>query len=201
MKNAHVKRFLIVLVASGAIARAQGTFQNWNFELANPGTLTQPPFGPPFALNVPVANLLPYWSVYYGNVQQTLINYNAPSLGSTAVSVVGTADGAIDGNYSALLQGGGTATSASITQTGLIPAFAEALFFEVGESSSGPFTVSIGSQNIPFSAVGAGANYTLYGADISAWADQTEQLTFSSLEGENNVLLLDDIHGQFTKRF
>ena len=44
-------------------------------------------------------------------------------------------------------------------------------------------------------AVGTGPNYTLYGADISAWAGQTEELTFSALQSSFglNDWIIDDI--------
>jgi hypothetical protein len=43
--------------------------------------------------------------------------------------------------------------------------------------------------------VGGGEYYTVYAANISAWAGDTEQLTFSALEGYAgaNNWLIDDI--------
>ena len=38
----------------------------------------------------------------------------------------------------------------------------------------------MGTQIVPFAAIGSEPNYTLYGANISAWADDTEQITFSA---------------------
>jgi hypothetical protein len=189
-----VKLAITILAAAllGDSVHAQGTFQNLNFELADPGTGTT-------AFNIPVANALPYWAVTIGGVQRTEINYNATSTGSTAVTLVSTADSvfpAIDGNYSVLLQGGITASAASISQTGIIPAGTESLMFEA-QPDVGTFQVFVGGQNVPFSALGLGPNYTLYGANISAWAGDTEQLTFSAMEGGQGVGLnnwvLDDI--------
>ena len=49
----------------------------------------------------------------------------------------------------------------SISQTGLIPAGSQSLFFERQTSANpGPLDISIGNQNIPFTAVGTGPNYT-----------------------------------------
>jgi hypothetical protein len=187
----------------GALSTHAQTFQNLNFEQANPvivqGSLYYP-------YGVTEASALPDWTVTYGNVQQTQITENDPSGGATWVSLVGPgAEGyapgstyplaAIDGNYSVLLQGGLSASAASISQTGLIPASTQTLFFRA-EPGLGPLDVSIGGQNVPFAAIGTGPNYTLYGADVSAWAGDTEQLTFSALqypsEGLNNWLI-DDI--------
>jgi hypothetical protein len=51
----------------------------------------------------------------------------------------------------------------------------------------------LGNQNISFSALSTGANYTLYGGNIPlAFAGQSEQLMFSALEGEN-FWNIDDI--------
>lgn len=61
---------------------------------------------------------------------------------------------------------------------------------------SGGLEVLVGNQVVPITAVGSGPNYTLYGANISAWAGDTEQLTFAAQEvftaGLNNWVL-DDI--------
>jgi hypothetical protein len=193
MRFMHILTLAGLVFASSGIAKAQGTFQNLNFELANPGTLIQGEFGP-FALNVPVANALPYWSVYYGAAQQTEINYNAPGLGSTLVTLVGPTMSAIDGNYSVLFQGGGTASAASISQTGVIPMGMQSLLFEA-QPGLETLDVIVGTQIVPFAAIGNGPNYTLYGADISEWAGDKEQLTFSVLQGVSrpNNWTIDDI--------
>jgi hypothetical protein len=185
-------------------ASAQGTFQNLNFEQANPVVVVGSLYYP---YGVTAASALPDWTVSYGTVQQTQITENDPSAGSTWVVLIGPGSSgvapgsyyplaAIDGNYSVLLQGGVTASAASISQTGLIPASTQSLLFEA-DAGSGPLDISIGGQNIPFAAVGTGPNYTLYSANISAWAGDTAQLTFSALEptsgpGLNNWLI-DDI--------
>jgi hypothetical protein len=194
-----MKHTTVTLVATCSLlnflsANAQGTFQNLDFELANPGQTVESPNGYPVGFNVPVANALPYWNVDYGGVQQSTVNFNSPGLGSTLVTLVGEGWPAIDGNYSVLLQGGQTASAASISQTATIPPGMQSLYFEA-QPGGGALDVLIGTQTIPFTAVGSGANYTLYGANISAWAGDTEQLTFSALEdvsGPNNWEL-DDI--------
>jgi hypothetical protein len=47
---------------------------------------------------------------------------------------------------------------------------------------TGVLDVSVGGNNVPIVAIGAGPNYTLYSANISTWAGETEQLTFSAPE-------------------
>lgn len=171
---------------------SQSTFQNLNFEEANPVSAGEE--GNPSA--VTAASAFPGWSVYAGNTQLTVVNYNDPDLGSTTVGLVGPSSlvfPAIDGNYSVLLQGGLTASGASISQTGFISAGVQTLFFE-GEPqfSSDTLNLLIGNQNVPFTALGMGVNYTLYAANISTWAGTTEQLTFSA-PGVNDNWVIDDI--------
>jgi len=53
----------------------------------------------------------------------------------------------------------------------------------------------MGTQIVPIGAIGTGSNYTLYGANISAWADDSEQITFAALgdSSEANNWNIDDI--------
>ena len=197
MRLMTIHTLAVVGLASSVVARAQGTFQNLDFEQANIVPIVGSPLYP---YAVTVANALPYWSVFYGNVEQSQITFNDPSLGATAVTLYTTGYPVIEGNYSVLLQGGVTLSrgaetpaAASISQTGLIPAGTQSLLFET-ELGYELLDVYIGSQNVPLTAVRSGPNYTLYGTDISAWAGQTEQLTFSApSSGVLNDWLLDDI--------
>jgi len=190
MKLMPIHILAVVVLASSDLARAQGTFKNLNFELANPGSIT-------FSSSLPVSSALPYWTVTIGGVQQTDVGYNAFSTGSPFVSLIGPGYGPIDGDYSVLLTGSFPG-SAAISQTGVIPAGTQSLLFEaepVAVSFTGPLEVQVGTQSVPITEVGTGPNYTLYGANISAWANDTEQLTFSALQDTTtlNNWELDDI--------
>jgi hypothetical protein len=187
----HVVSIYLVAECSGL---GQGTFQNLNFELANPVSAGD-------SLNpdaVTVASALPYWSVTIGGVQQTEINENDPSLGAPAVMLIGPGyspgAGPLDGNYSVLLTGSAVSALPAISQTGLIPAGEQSLYFEA-QPGIGTLNVLVGNQVIPFAAVGSGPNYTLYGANISDWAGDTEQLSFVAQESTSglNNWVLDDI--------
>jgi hypothetical protein len=200
MKSIHVHLFALFALASSAIVRAQGTFENLNFEEAS----IVPISGQQFAITV--ANALPDWTVDYGTVQQTQIYYNAPSLGAPQVTLFasgypGSASTVFDGNFSVLLQAGlvngVVLTSASISQTGQIPSGTQSLLFDSasgGFSSQQPPEVFIGNDLLTLFPVGTGqgvsTSYTIYGANIFAWAGQTEQLTFSSPLGDFTI---DDI--------
>jgi hypothetical protein len=167
----------VLLSAWGAAG--QGTFQNLDFESA---TIIPVVGGPAYPYSVTVADAMPGWAVYYGASQQSLISYNAPALGSTWVTLYATNGVQISGNDSVLLQGGLTASSASISQTALVPASAESLLFEARpQISAGTLEVSLGGQNLSLFALSNGPNYTLYGANIPGFAGQVEQLTFSAL--------------------
>jgi len=180
---------LLAFLAICPSMNGQGTLQNLNFEQAHPGPLTG---DPPSAANVPVTSALPSWSVFYGSVRQSYINVNAPSTGAPAVTLIAPGGGPIDGNYSVLLQASGPGVS--ISQSSTIPSGTQTLFFEA-QPGFGSLNVLIGTQIVPIVAVGSGTDYTLYGANVSAWAGSPELLTFSALGdlSQPNNWELDDI--------
>ena len=105
MRAKYIRIFVVVMLASSAIARAQTTFQDLNFEEANPIAA-----GNPYpAFFVTTASALPGWTIDYGTTQEAAIPYNVESTGTTQVTLLNAASGAIDGNYSVLLQGYGLA--------------------------------------------------------------------------------------------
>jgi|ERR1022692_353069 hypothetical protein len=171
-------------------------FVNLNFESAKIIPLTQGANFPPYS--IATTNAVPGWLVYYGAAQQTQITYNDPALGSTFATLWATNGQNISGHFSLLLQGGGSASAASISQTALTPLTAQSLMFKAqyndGVPTGGSLLVSLNGQNIPFFAISSGSNYTLYGGDISAFAGQTAQLTFSAPNvGHDNNWNIDDI--------
>jgi hypothetical protein len=190
-------KILNIVIASAALLTqvvsgyAQGTFQNLDFESANIPNGTQPGL-------VLVTNALPGWSVYYGISQMTQIYYNNLSLGSSRVNLVSSNDpsgeSAIEGNFGVIMQGGTTAASVSIRQTGLVPDTAESIVFKA--NLMGPVSLSLGGQNIQFTVIGSGPNYTLYGGNIPpSLAGQMAELQFSVPHDSltDNVWVLDSI--------
>jgi hypothetical protein len=195
--------------ATSFSVRAQGTFQNLDFESAN-----VPASGPePYGTFVPVGSALPAWTAYLGAGQMTQVGYNSPTLGTATISLYGptwnSSDvglpgiGIIDGNYSVVLQSGavpnnpGFGESASIEQTGTVPSLAESLEFKA--FAVGPFSVSFAGNALDPIALSSGQGedgmtYTLYGASIAAWAGQTGELEFTSdFDAHFPYLVLDDI--------
>jgi hypothetical protein len=180
MKTTNSNLFIMLILSTYNVATAQGTFQDLNFEEAT----IVPISGEPNA--VTVANALPSWAVYYGSDQETQITYNQATTGGTVVSVLangypGPSGGVLDGNFSVLLEGGLNPAlqpaNATISQTGQIPAGSESLLFYASYSAP---EVSIGSDVLTLFPVTTTPSHTIYGANISAWAGQTEELTFSA---------------------
>jgi hypothetical protein len=161
-------------------AWSQGTFQNLNFEDANPVIVG--------SFYATAASALPFWSVTIGGVPQTLIPVNSYSTGAPWMSLQGP--GAqpgltpIDGSYSVFLQDFGGEPTVEISQTATIPAGTQSLQFEAKAFVVGlnpnEFQVLIGSEVVPITQIGQGPNYTLYGANLSAWAGQTETLSLAA---------------------
>jgi len=164
---------------------AQGAFVNLDFEDTSILQNQSPGF-------VDATEAFPGWSIYYGTNQQTFVLYNSAGIGSTTVDLIGTngdvglGHKSIEGGFSALLQGGISGsgpfyeTAASLRQTGLVPATAHSLFFKAHELD-GRFSVFLGGMSIPYFAISNGPSYTLFGADVSAFAGQTAELNFSLL--------------------
>jgi hypothetical protein len=179
---------IILLLATKQNAFAQGSFVNLNFEQA---TLVIAPGG----FGLVTSDAIPGWTAYTYGTPQTVIVYDDISLGAAAVSIHDTNgfEPILQGRFSMLLQGQFSSTSntndiAAIAQTGHIPATAQSLtFFGV----LGNFQTTFNGQVIALTAVGSGANYTVYGGDISLFAGQTGELRFTALSpGEG---LIDNI--------
>ena len=193
---------LLVAVCSLTLSVvAQSTFQNLNFEQAN---LPVVPPGQPGGL-VATSNAIPGWTAYYGDVLVPQITYNDMSLGAVNISILGPNwefFPILQGSYSVLLQSGlvasTTMTPASIAQTGLIPESALSVQWSAaligGDASQ--LAISIGAQNLPIVPMSTTGGYTVYGADVSAFAGTTTELRISSvpaLQSPYNWFLIDSI--------
>jgi len=177
--SANILFALLLLCRSGY---AQG-FVNLDFESAKIISDSASGYYP---YGIAISNALPGWSV--NGFTQGDITYNDPSVGSTFVTLWATNGAQISDKYSVLLTGGLSPFPATISQIGQVPALTESLFFEAQPGFS-TLQVSLGGQNLSFFAIGAASNYTLYGASVSAFAGQTEQLIFSAINvssGLNN---------------
>ena len=194
--------FIKILFASVSVAlpvHGQGTFQNLNFESATIPTST------PASSLVPISDALPGWSAYFtsGVVTQPqggrVLRWH--KLGGYSISLVDSkVTTPVDGNYSAFLFGGGNNPlySASISQTGTVPAGTQSLQFD-GYVFGAPFTVTLGGQTINMAPLQTFAHYTLWGGNMpSSVAGQTETLTFTEPpeppgSAQPSMFELDDI--------
>lgn len=173
--------FVVTLLFTGWHRGCAQGFLNLDFESSNPQ-------GYAAGSSIPINLAFPGWAAYYASsnnptAADATVYYDTVNLSIGGVFLVDT-NGIghptpIQG-YSVLLVGPipTVATSASIGQTGQIPITAQSLTF-FGKMS-GNLQVTFNAQNIPFSAVGNGANYTVYGADISGYAGQTGELLFTA---------------------
>jgi hypothetical protein len=151
---------------------------------------------------------LPGWSGFAGTNQLNAVLYDNTFLESAGVAVVDTnfpnnPGLVIQGDFTVLLQAGNllgvdplTPVNVSLSQTGLVPPTTRSLSFLAG--SNGSFTVSLGGTDLNLiSFPVANENYDLYVADVSAFAGQTAELTFTVLAHNPSVhsinLYLDDI--------
>jgi hypothetical protein len=192
MKTIKNGILIILILIMKQNAEAQ-SFVNLNFESADASGNS--------GGYVSTSAALPGWTAYYGYsgnptaLSTPIIGYDSVSLGGAVVFLEdanansGFGPLPIQGNYSVLLQGSipHAATSASIGQTGTVPISAQSLIF-FGSLYGGSLQITFNGNNIPFSTVGNGANYTVYGADISSYAGQTGQLLFTA-PVYNNALL------------
>lgn len=136
---------------------------------------------------------VPDWTGYLGANLETTILWNNLTLGNASIDVVGPVLGAIQGQFTLVLQPGGdpfgsgqSVVSASMSQTGFVPINAESLQFEARTYSS--FTVSLGGQDLSLIPLETTANYTLYGAAISQFAGRVDTLTITALGGGPNAV-------------
>ena len=149
---------------------AQG-FVNLNFEQAQITNLN--------GNLIPATNAFPSWTA-----SALFYFYNDASLSGRSISIIATnsliTPSQIQGNYYALLFTIGGNPAVSLNQTGLIPVTAKSiLFWGVNDGMQ----ITFNGVSLNFGAMSSTANYTVYGADISAYAGQTGLLSFSAANG------------------
>jgi hypothetical protein len=181
MKILHKCLSLPLALLCCEIASGQG-FVNLGFENTKLTAFLVNEYSGYYATNgtVPGWDWSPHQTFGFGD-PNTTVAFNNIALDAPYVTLQG-ANGfipAIRGNYSILLQGGSFYVSsnayAAIWQTGQIPSSAVSLIYW-----GGALQVSFNGQNLPLYDMGDTPNYTIWGADISAYAGQTGQLMFTA---------------------
>ena len=192
------RHILAAVVASLSTCEtsAQGTFQNLGFESATV-PLSEPP-SPPGVPTVDVGVALPGWSAFIGTNQVNQVMYNSQTLDTTAVALLRDNYpfiNVIEGSFSVFLLGGLTVTEpgtflrtdASLAQNGLVPANAQSIRFKalnvVPPLSS--VAVFLGGQPLSLVPLQATSQYTLYGADVTPYSGQTEELRFTIFSSQS----------------
>jgi hypothetical protein len=183
-------------------------FQNLNFESLQFPLVPDPidPYG-----EVPPANALPGWIAYVGTEVESLSEPQSSFINTASVSLWGPgmpflwppaaeiSPNLIAGNYTAFVQCGSPglhpgsviSTSVSLAQTELVPARTYSLFLSI--DAHFPLSVFLGVQTLALLPVRQAAKFTVYGADITAFADQTAELKIATAAEEIGYLRLDSI--------
>jgi hypothetical protein len=205
--------FTAALLSLAQLGFAQG-FVNLGFESATLVPVPGDPYG-----SVQFAQAFPGWAGTAGGIPLSGALTNNVFLNQAGISIIdhnwtnsaGYKNGGgyppigelIQGHYTAILYSGlvgfQTAGDTTLSQTGLVPAGTASLQFRAFEGFDplGSFAVTLGGQNLSLVTISNSLNYTLYGADISAWAGQTAQLAFTVFAESpyqvNEYLYLDAI--------
>jgi hypothetical protein len=194
---------IVMLSYQGLVA--QGTFENLDFESA-----TLSPSGG--AQYVSIVSALPDWTGFLGTTLQTQVYQNGTTTGGASIDIFGPNyaaagsqmyydPGIIDGDFTAMLQAGfgpsntTSGVNASISQNGTVPANAQSIQWKAWSVNSSELTVSFDGNNLSPTVIGSGPNYTLFGANISAFAGQSGNLDFTSVFNNSTIswIELDDI--------
>jgi PEP-CTERM motif len=186
-------------------SHAQG-FVNLNFESAH--TSGYPPHD-----NVQTGDAIPGWAASFfitgiGNVYPSEIWQNAISLGGGGISINDTNTGfsfaPLAGKYSVFLFGGNYVSgeffpeSATISQSGLVPVGSQSIQMRIGNyGGMGIFAVALNGQQISMIPLAVFPTYTLFGGNVSPFANQTAALSITALKVTSgpgpNPVLLDNI--------
>jgi hypothetical protein len=202
-------RILFLCVLNFALtshAKAQGSFQNLGFEAASVPVVPAGQYG----TNQPVGAALPGWNVYVGANQQSMVLHDNSYIGTSALVLLGpgwTNDMVwggpiIQGSYTVLFEAGSRQGDVSLAQTGGIPADSQSIHFKALHTRD--FIVAIDGVPLTIMPLQTSDDYTLFGADISPHAGQTDELRFTALSTPPppgawyNFLYLDAI--QFSNR-
>jgi PEP-CTERM motif len=174
------KRFVVLIfIPTIIVATARGqAFSNLDFEAAS----VVPVSTNNGEIFINAAQALPGWTAFAGTNQLSTIPYNFYAFANGISLAVSNA--ALDGNFGVFMAANGQIRPIGISQTGLVPANAESLTFEAyALPTVAPPYVTLGGQQLSLTTTSQGVNsygqdYTVYGTDISAFADNTETLSF-----------------------
>lgn len=188
----------VCLLSLSSMTACMADFQNLGFEA---GPVYFPTIN---AYYLTYPDVLPYWTVRFGSTVQAGASCNIFTLDSPAVALMSQGgvlgpNYVISGSRSVFLQSTAysgdpsSAVNVSISQVGTIPAGTRSLVFDARNPwygpfgngfpiPPGPFNVTLNGAILPLIELttDGGANIT-FGADVSAWAGQTAELSIGVL--------------------
>src|SRR5665647_6419 len=188
MKNQTTFMFVGAAVFALVSSGLSQSFLNLNFEQSTIVSSNSSGYG----FNTGTANV-PGWTEYNGwedvnySGGMTVI-YNNQTLDAPCVALWDTNywQPAIQRRFSLFLYGGDVsyyANGASVGQTGEIPLTAKSITYWGNR-----LQVTFNGQMLLLYAISNAANYTIYGADISAYSGQTGELLFTAPFGNSGML-------------
>jgi hypothetical protein len=187
-------RFMLavtVCLGGATNLRAQGPFSNLDFEMADVSS-------PPSPFSAEFSKALPHWQGSAAGQTAAYVVYNALMLDSAQIGLWDTSVAAASGlpqplfgMFSAYLMadaGPWASSNAELAQTGLLPADALSLRFATTPGSLLPnpdlrpeywqLRLFVDGQELPYVPLDSQANFVLWGADVSGFADQTVEIRF-----------------------
>jgi hypothetical protein len=185
----HISLSLTLLAPSASLL-AQGTFQDLDFEAARLIFVSTNGVG----RQIPTTDALPGWEAFSGTDQLPTVTYDQGGAFPSVELMSSNAAPGVSGNFAVFVSPSTVAGygPGSISQTALVPANAQSLLFDMTIFGSVGLSVSLGGQQLSYTIISSYpySHYSLYGANISAFAGKTETLTFSALD---TGAVLDDI--------
>ena len=161
---------LALLLLSKPFGLAQG-FLNLDFESANTSNRN--------GNTILASDAFPSWTT-----SALFYSYNSFSLSGRSINIMDTntliTPNQIEGNYYASLFTISGNPAVTLSQTGLVPTTAQSILFW---GLNRGMQITFNGTPLNFTAMSSTANYTVYGADISAYAGQVGLLSFSAANG------------------
>ena len=179
------------LLAMAGLTAGGSVFQNLDFEA---GPIYYPPVNEYYNI---YSDVLPHWTVRFGNIVQPGASCNNFTLDYPVVALMSSGGAlrtsyVIDGQRSVYLQSASTeifnnaasAVNVAISQVGTVPAVSQSLWFSARNQwfdsfalPPGPFNVTLGGAVIPMIPMTVNGGDVEFAGSIGGWSGQTTELS------------------------
>jgi hypothetical protein len=179
------------LLAMAGLTAGGSVFQNLDFEA---GPIYYPPVNEYYNI---YSDVLPHWTVRFGNIVQPGASCNNFTLDYPVVALMSSGGAlrtsyVIDGQRSVYLQSASTeifnnaasAVNVAISQVGTVPAGSQSLWFSARNQwfdsfalPPGPFNVTLGGAVIPMIPMTVNGGDVEFAGSIGGWSGQTTELS------------------------